>query len=369
MLSGWAGLLLSAVPALVVAQSANLRGSVGALTSLEDKRAIKTCDITDYGAVADGSSDISIALNDAYTDCSSGGVVVVPPGDFALARWVTLSGGSAWALQLDGIITRAGTEGGNMIFIEHGTDFEMFSSTGKGAMQGLGYEFHLDGDIEGPRLLRFYDMASFSVHDFALVDAPALHFSMDTCDSGEVYNLVIRGGDSGGLDGIDVWSTNIWIHDVMVTNKDECVTVKSPSKNILVENIYCNWSGGCAIGSLGENTDITDITYRNIYTWMSNQMMMIKSNGGSGTVSNVVMENFIGHRNAYSLDIDQYWSSMDPSPGDGVQLSGITISNWTGREADGLERGPIKIMCADGAPCTDIVITDFAMWTKAGDSQ
>ena len=100
-----------------------------------------------------------------------------------------------------------------------------------------------------------------------------------------------------------------------------------------------------------------------------NEMMMIKSNGGSGTVSNVVMENFIGHRNAYSLDIDQYWSSMDPSPGDGVQLSGITISNWTGREADGLERGPIKIMCADGAPCTDIVITDFAMWTKAGDSQ
>ena len=27
----------------------------------------------------------------------------------------------------------------------------------------------------------------------------------------------------------------------MVTNKDECVTVKSPSKNVLIENIYCNW--------------------------------------------------------------------------------------------------------------------------------
>lgn len=38
--------------------------------------------------------------------------------------------------------------------------------------------------------------------------------------------MVIRGGNEGGLDGIDVWGTNIWVHDVEVTNKDECVTVK-----------------------------------------------------------------------------------------------------------------------------------------------
>lgn len=87
---------------------------------------------------------------------------------------------------------------------------------------------------------------------------------MDTCDKREVYNLLIRRGDAGGLDSIDMWSTNIWIHDVMVTNeirvtslrnsfsrlidsKDECVTVKSPSNNIRIENIYCNWKvlAGC----------------------------------------------------------------------------------------------------------------------------
>lgn len=86
-------------------------------------------------------------------------------------------------------------------------------------------------------------------------------------------------------------------------------------------------------------------------------------------MSNVLLENFIGHGNAYSLDIDQYWSSMDTIDGDGVQLSNIIVSNWTGTEADGTERGPIKIMCADGAPCTGVDITDFAMWTETGDSQ
>lgn len=211
--------IFSASIVLTAAQSANLQGAVGPLTSISAKKAVKICDITNYGAVADGTSDVSSAINDAFSDCSSGGVIVIPSGTYALENWVTLSGGNAWGLQLDGVINRTGTEGGNMIMIEHGTDFEMFSSTSEGAIQGNGYVFHLQGSLDGPRILRMYEMTSFSVHDIALVDSPSFHFSMDTCDSGEVYNMAIRGGDSGGLDGIDVWSTNMWIHDVMVTNK------------------------------------------------------------------------------------------------------------------------------------------------------
>ncbi len=84
--------------------------------------------------------------------------------------------------------------------------------------------------------------------------------------------------------------------------------------------------------------------------------MMIKSNGGSGSVSNVVFENFIGHSNAYSLDVDQYWSSMSTVDGDGVSLSNMTFSNWSGTCASGTQRGPIKFACADGAPCTDMTV-------------
>ena len=152
----------------------------------------------------------------------------------------------------------------------------------------------------------------------------------------------------------------------MVTNKDECVTVKSPSNNILIENIYCNSSGGCAMGSLGADTAISSITYRNIYTYKSNQMMMVKSNGGSGYVENVLFENFIGHSNAWSLDIDQKWASMKTIAGNGVQLSNLTFKNWKGTVANGAQRGPVKVVCADKAPCHDISITDLAMWTETG---
>lgn len=78
----------------------------------------------------------------------------------------------------------------------------------------------------GPRLLRLGKVTNFSVHDIALVDAGAFHLVLDTCTNGEIYNMIVRGGNEGGLDGIDVWGNNIHVHDVEVTNKDECVTVK-----------------------------------------------------------------------------------------------------------------------------------------------
>lgn len=43
--------------------------------------------------------------------------------------------------------------------------------------------------------------------------------------------MIIRGGDEGGLDGINVWGFNVHIHDIEVTNKDECVTVKVCQSN------------------------------------------------------------------------------------------------------------------------------------------
>ncbi len=155
--------------------------------------------------------------------------------------------------------------------------------------------------------------------------------------------MAIRGGNEGGLDGIDVWGKNIHIHDVMVTNKDECVTVKSPASDILIENIYCNWSGGSAIGSLGAGCAIENIRYRNIYTWESNQMMMIKSNGGSGYFRNATFENFIGHGNAYSLDLNAAWTQETLAAGNGVEYSDITFSNWKGTCANGATRAPINV--------------------------
>jgi rhamnogalacturonan hydrolase len=67
----------------------------------------------------------------------------------------------------------------------------------------------------------------------------------------EAYHITIRGPSLGGTDGIDVACTdNCYLHDIEVTNRDECISVKSPSQNVLIEDVYCNQSGGMSIGSL-----------------------------------------------------------------------------------------------------------------------
>lgn len=76
-----------------------------------------------------------------------------------------------------------------------------------------------------------------------------------------------------------------------------------------------------------------------------------------------------GHGNAYSLDIDGYWTGVSPAQGRGVLYQNITFSNWKGTEQDGSIRGPIRIACPDAVPCADIHIEDFSMWTEAGSLQ
>ncbi|KXL47932.1 glycoside hydrolase family 28 protein [Acidomyces richmondensis BFW] len=340
--------------------------AVGPTTSTSAKASVKVCNVNDYGAVADGTTDLGPPLLDAFNACSTGGVVEVPAGTYAMATFVTLSGGDNWAFNLEGIIERTGNiSSGNMIAIENSNNFEFYSSNGQGAIQGFGYQFLELGEY-GPRLLRLQDVSSFSVHDIALVDSPAYHLVLASCENGVAYNMIIRGANLGGLDGVDVWGTNIWVHDIEVTNKDECVTVKSPSSNILVEDIYCNWSGGCAAGSLNDDTNVTQVQYKNVYSQNCNQMFMFKSNGGNGTCSDFVLENFIGHKNAYSLYINAYWASESVQPGNGVIYDSITFSNWTGDCADGTERAPIFVDCPSTQPCTNINLQDISIWTDSG---
>jgi rhamnogalacturonan hydrolase len=110
---------------------------------------------------------------------------------------------------------------------------------------------------------------------------------------------------------------------VEVTNGDECVTVKNTASNFLVENVHCNQSGGCSIGSLALDTSITLIHYNHIYENNAGGHY-IKSYGGSGTVSDSLFENFIVHNSGYTLTNNEYWDSANNAGGPGVFVTGLT---------------------------------------------
>lgn len=160
---------LLATVSYILPATAQLSGTVGPTTTTSAKAGVQICNILDYGGVADASTDNGDAITSAWNACADGGEVYIPEGDYGLSTWVTLTGGQGVSINLEGTIYRTGSDSGNMIFIEHTTDFEFYSATSKGAIQGYGYEFHKDGEY-GPRLLRCYECEDFSFHDIILVD-------------------------------------------------------------------------------------------------------------------------------------------------------------------------------------------------------
>lgn len=58
--------------------------AVGASTTLDTKAAVM-CSVLDYGAVADGETDIGPAISSAFTECVSGNAATlyVPEGNYS----------------------------------------------------------------------------------------------------------------------------------------------------------------------------------------------------------------------------------------------------------------------------------------------
>ncbi|KAI8665468.1 hypothetical protein LRP88_04030 [Fusarium phalaenopsidis] len=382
--------------------NAQLIGPVGPTTALSQKT--RQCSILDYGAVNDNSTDVADSIEKAFKTCvlpHPGSRLIVPDGSYLIKRSVVLSNGTNWAFQLDGLITLA--YGGNWTvdrelilqgfagvgplnatingegdgqFLQNGltiinpVDFEFYSSNGKGAIQGQGYIYRNLADTFRPRLVRLISPIDTAVHDIILVDSPKFHIVFDFAQNLEVYHLTIRGANLGSYDGVDVVGTNYWVHDIEVTNRDECVSVKSPSNHALIENLVCNQAGsGISIGSLNVSASIANIHARNINIIQGNNIAFIKTYpGGSGHVTNITFENFRSKASLYGLDINQYWqNTFEPDTG-AVALSNLVFKNFSGSVADGAKRPPLFLSANDLSFATNVTVEDFTIWTESGTS-
>lgn len=192
---------------------------------------------------------------------------------------------------------------------------------------------------------------------------------------------------------------------IQVTNRDECVCVKSPSHHALIEHNVCNQAGsGISIGSLNVSAEISNIVgrrpplptdqmmlmlcqhARNIAIIQGNNVGFIKTYpGGSGYVSNITFENIRSKASLYGLDVTQYWqNTLTPDTG-AVKLSNLTFRygprfprlqvprakftphrNFTGSLANGAKRPPISFIGNDLFVADSVTIEGFSLWTEEG---
>ncbi|KAG8731689.1 hypothetical protein FRC10_001570 [Ceratobasidium sp. 414] len=340
------------------------------------------CNVLNYGAKADNATDIGPAITSAFRNCvlkNPNSRLIVPTGNYLLSTTVSLNAGSNWAFQLDGLITLdysayvSGKVAGNAIVFQRMNEFEVYSNNGKGAIIGQGYIYRMrpnqDGRSTWPRLLRVMTSTNTSVHDIMLVDSPSFHLIVSDAVNAEVYRITMRGGNQGALDGLDISGTNYYVHHIEVTNRDECVCVKSPSKQATIENIRCNQSGGMSMGSLKDGATIENILIQNVETYQCTQAFMLKTYPGGanpGYVKNVLLRNFTSIDVTYNAYITQYWQNSYVAGTSNVQLSNITFSDWRGTVNNGAQRGAVVMIGSETNPPININIKNFSFWTTTG---
>ncbi|PLW29585.1 hypothetical protein PCASD_20471 [Puccinia coronata f. sp. avenae] len=328
----------------------------------------KTCNVLDYGAKADNHTDIGPPLMKAYADClrattgrPEDSIILVPKGDFLLRTNVLFRKGKGLTITFNGNLHLAFNPRltGNMIGF---TRCENLVVNGQGNFYGYGDLYRPGGNRhylpQRPRLVRFENCQDVVYSGFNLFDAPLFHLVVALGTRFEIHNFRISSTDIGETDGIDVSGNNIHVHDVEIQSGDECVTAKSPMDGLLVENIKCINTDGCAIGSFGSSArgySIKNVLYRNVTLINASNGAVVKSySSAQGSIRNVTYMDFTLENVAYPIKFDHTWGETlrrTKRSAASQEWADVKFINFRG--TGDKNRPLVTLHCPLNSPCTN----------------
>jgi len=187
----------------------------------------------------------------------------------------------------------------------------------------------------------------------------------------KIFNMVVTADNIGETDAFDISGNNNYVHNVEVTNGDECVTVKNPTTNFRAENIVCHNTAGCNMGSFGNaptQVSISGVHYKNVTMYNSEAGPQIKTYPNNlGTVRNVTYEDFTLVSVAYPIALNLYWcphTNCPPATGT-LTVSDVTYRNIQGTE-NGNSRPAVLIDCIPGHTCKNIQFQSVNIKASSG---
>lgn len=340
---------------------------------VKTKTSPKIFDVTGYGAVGDGVTDNTKAIQKAIDACCENGMVYIPDGVF-MSGAVYLK--SDMTLKVDGKLMGVLDTKEYPVFTYRfeGREEVCYSSLvntykdsdrnaniticGKGEINANGKELSKLEIAEGKgsrgRTVCIRNTDGVYVKDVILRNSPAwcLHFiycSDISVDDIEVYTKYDENGEIYGVvngDGIDPDSSkNVYIYNCKIESGDDCVAIKSgrdeegrrvgiPSENIYVISCTCTSGFGIATGSEVsggvKNVLARDCTFINAFSVGS-----VKSPRGRGAViENVRYENCSLENNVTDhvdcewfrggIYIDNFYSKITFDPSEEMEVDEST---------------------------------------------
>ncbi|MFP4105074.1 MAG: glycoside hydrolase family 28 protein [Phycisphaerae bacterium] len=298
-------------------------------------------DITEYGAVGDGKTLDTEAVQRAIDTCTGdgGGTVFVPAGKTFLIGSIELKenvelhverGGEL--LGTDDIEKYTGhafpyakdpeRRGWALITA---TKANSIAITGGGKINGNGKKFmeELDryiykGKKQRPQLFTFSDCNNVTFREIELVDSANWCINLSGCEDVLITGIRIMNDLAlPNCDGIDPdHCRNVRISDCYIQSGDDCIVIKNreehpeggPSENITVTNcVLCSTSTAVKIGTESID-DFRNITFQNCVIKSSNRGLSIQLRD-YGNVENILFSNCIIETRYFN---PKWWGRSEP---------------------------------------------------------
>jgi polygalacturonase len=283
----------------------------------------RTCDPRSFGALADGHTKDTRAIQAAIDSCAAagGGIVRLSPGIFLsaplfLKTKVTLqieAGATLQASRDPQDYQRRPDQpdiGRKLLAFINAVEETDFAIVGKGTIDGAGEAWwqRFPEAADRPRLVYFIRCRRILVRGVTLINSPSFHLVPSSCEDVVIEDLNVRAPEkSPNTDGIDPSaSRHVRITHCNIDVGDDNVAIKSGRSNpdhpeaaaddILIEDCFFGHGHGLSIGS-ETNGGVRHVTARRIIFRDTDNGIRIKSPRGRGgevafiSYSDITMEN------------------------------------------------------------------------------
>ncbi len=301
------------------------------------------CNITDYGAVADGKSVCTNEIQRAIDLCEKGGTVYVPKGEFITGA-IFLK--SDITLRVDGKLIANGDvndfpvmgypyEGLDQLCYASlintdGAPHKNIAIEGVGEINANGRAL-FDAEMSDERIKRgravcIRNADNVTIRGVKIRQSPSWCLHLIYCrnvliENIEVHTKYDENGIAYGMyncDGIDIDSCkDVKITNSLIASQDDCISVKSgrneegrragiPSENVIIENCAFKSGFGVAVGS-ETSGGVKDVFVRNCTFENTQSIASIKAIRGRGAyIKNIRYENcsLVNHSAEYG---DTQW--------------------------------------------------------------
>ncbi len=321
-------------------------------------------DVTAYGAVGDGATDNTVAIQAAINaaKAAGGGTIELPPaGGAYLCGPITL--GSHLDLQVDagatlralpfGVYPNSTTSPAHFITISSGSTDVEFS--GGGTIDGDGTAwwaaFNAGTISNRPRLVQITKTTNMLYTGVTLLNSPNFHFAFSGANNNTtLFGITISAsGTSPNTDGMDLAGSNFLVQNCSVSDGDDNIVAKPGSvfcRNIYIANCAFGTGHGVSIGGQ-TNVGLDGMTVTNCtFNGTSTALRFKADPTEGGPVQNVTFSNLTMTNVQYPILFYSYYNLLG-SPGGTSGSSQIT---------------PAKVNTYNAVPPSSLASTTIPTW-------